>query len=123
MFYGNYDSDGNYIGFYTKDIHGENIPTPNIELSEREWQEALTDNYKVINGRHTYCEPVPLDIEQIKQQKLTVLDAEYQSQFAELSEAFGIATLGDNIDLIANIKTDYVELKAEYDTKRGEINV
>lgn len=50
---GTYNNDGEYTGFYTKEIH-ENIPQPNIELSEEEWQQALSKNYKVINGIHTY---------------------------------------------------------------------
>lgn len=50
---GTYNNDGEYTGFYTEEIH-KNIPQPNIELSEEEWQQALTKNYKVINGIHTY---------------------------------------------------------------------
>lgn len=50
---GTYNNDGEYTGFYTKEIH-KNIPQPNIELSEEEWQQALSKNYKVINGIHTY---------------------------------------------------------------------
>lgn len=56
-----------------------------------------------------------------KEQNIASLDAEYQPQFAELSQALGVAMLADNTDLITSIKTDYVSLKAEYDTKRGEI--
>jgi hypothetical protein len=121
MYYGNYENDGNYIGFYTKDIHGENIPTPNIELTDEEWQEALTGNYKVIKGKHTYASYVPTTSE-IRQQQLSTLDAEYQPQFTSLSQALGMATLSDNTVLITSIKADYVALKTEYDTKRGEID-
>ncbi|MTH18284.1 hypothetical protein GKZ88_22125 [Flavobacterium sp. LC2016-01] len=32
----------------------ENIPQPNIELTEEEWQQALSKNYKVINNKHTH---------------------------------------------------------------------
>lgn len=48
-----YDNVGEYTGFYTEEIH-KNIPQPNIELNEEEWQQALSKNYKVINGIHTY---------------------------------------------------------------------
>ncbi len=121
MYYGNYDNEGKYIGFYTKDIHGKNIPAPNIELSEKEWQEALTGDYKVLKGKHTYAPYVPT-IDEIKQQELSTLDAEYQPQFAELSSALSMATLSDNTNLLTSIKADYAALKAEYDAKRGEIN-
>jgi hypothetical protein len=49
------------------------------------------------------------------------LDVKYQPRFTELSQALGMATLAENTDLIASIKADYAALKAEYDTKRGEI--
>ncbi|BDU25098.1 MULTISPECIES: tail fiber assembly protein [unclassified Flavobacterium] len=50
---GTYDQNGEYTGFYVEGIH-ENIPQPNIELTEEEWQQALSKNYKVINGTHTH---------------------------------------------------------------------
>jgi len=56
-----------------------------------------------------------------KEDKFTALDAEYQLQFAELSQALGMAVLADNADLITSIKADYVELKADYDAKREVI--
>lgn len=55
-------------------------------------------------------------------QMLSSLDAEYQPQFLELSQALGVAMLADNALLITNLKLDYAELKDEYDTKRGEID-
>lgn len=52
MYYGNYNEAGEYLGFYTKKIH-ENIPSPSVELTEKEWREALSGDYKVILGSHT----------------------------------------------------------------------
>lgn len=54
MYKGSYNENGEYTGFYVEGIH-ENIQQPNIELTEEEWQQALSKNYKVINGKHTYC--------------------------------------------------------------------
>jgi hypothetical protein len=51
--YATYDENGKYIGFYNHEIHGNNIPTPNIELNQDEWQEAMTGCYSVVNGLHT----------------------------------------------------------------------
>ena len=31
------------LGWYTKDIHGNNIPTPNVEVTEEVWNKALED--------------------------------------------------------------------------------
>lgn len=53
MYKGSYNENGEYTGFYVEGIH-ENIPQPNIELTEEEWQQALSKNYKVIDGKHTY---------------------------------------------------------------------
>jgi hypothetical protein len=53
MYKGTYNENGDYTGFYVEGIH-ENIPEPHIELTEEEWQQALSKNYKVIEGKHTY---------------------------------------------------------------------
>ncbi|WP_082603516.1 tail fiber assembly protein [Flavobacterium sp. Root901] len=53
MYKGTYNENGEYTGFYVEGIH-ENIPQPNIDLTEAEWQQALSKNYKVINGKHAY---------------------------------------------------------------------
>lgn len=53
MYKGSYNENGEFTGFYVEGIH-ENIQQPNIELTEEEWQQALSKNYKVINGKHTY---------------------------------------------------------------------
>ena len=65
IYYGHYNEDGEYRGFFTKEIHGDNIDVPNIELSEEQWKEALTGNFKVINGAHTYVAP-PDNLEELK---------------------------------------------------------
>ncbi|KAF2507133.1 hypothetical protein EYY60_21745 [Flavobacterium zhairuonense] len=53
MYKGTYNENGDYTGFYVEGIH-ESIPQPNIELTEEEWQQALSKNYKVIEGKHTF---------------------------------------------------------------------
>lgn len=53
MYKGTYNEKGEYTGFYVEGIH-ENIPQPYIELTEEQWQQALSKNYKVIDGQHTY---------------------------------------------------------------------
>jgi hypothetical protein len=65
IYYGHYNEDGEYRGFFTKEIHGDNIDAPNIELSEEQWQEALTGNFRVIDGAHTYVAP-PENIDELK---------------------------------------------------------
>jgi hypothetical protein len=58
IYYATYNENGEYTGFYTLQMHGENIPTPNIELTEEQWKEACISSkegkYKCINGIHTF---------------------------------------------------------------------
>jgi len=65
IYYGHYNEEGFYRGFFTKEVHGDNIDEPYIELTEQEWKEALTGNYKVVNGQHTYIAP-PDNLEELK---------------------------------------------------------
>ncbi|WP_082210688.1 tail fiber assembly protein [Flavobacterium sp. ABG] len=53
MYKGTYNKKGEYTGFYVEGVH-ENIPKPNIELTKEEWQQALSKDYKVVDGVHTY---------------------------------------------------------------------
>lgn len=58
MYYAHYNEEGVYVGFYLEEIHGSNIPTPNITLTPQEWSQALTGDYKVVEGAHTYSPTV-----------------------------------------------------------------
>ena len=31
------------LGWYTKDVHGNNIPTPNVEVTDDVWKKSLED--------------------------------------------------------------------------------
>ncbi|AIF51268.1 hypothetical protein [Pelosinus sp. UFO1] len=102
------------------------IPTPYIEITDSEhddWMQNQSTRKIDIDTKKLveYTPPAP-SVEVIRQNKLSALDAEYQPQFAELSQALGMAMLSENTDLITSIKADYAELKTEYDTKRGEID-
>ena len=32
------------LGWYTKDVHGDKIPTPNVEVTDDVWKKALEDS-------------------------------------------------------------------------------
>lgn len=70
IFYGNYNDEGDYIGFYLEEIHGDRIPSQVIPLTENQWKQALNGHCKVINGEHTYIEPIPPTQEEINEQIL-----------------------------------------------------
>ena len=102
------------------------IPTPYIAITDAEHDEWMqnqsTRKIDIETKKLVEHTPPTPSAEAILAQRIVTLDAEYQPQFAELSSALGMATLAGNNDLIISIKTDYMSLKAEYDTKRGEIN-
>lgn len=59
MRYATVAEDGRYTGFYSKEVHGDNIPTPNVELTDEQWEQATSGNQKTgrwkwINGQHTF---------------------------------------------------------------------
>ena len=89
IYYGHYNEEGFYRGFFTREIHGDNIDEPYIELTEEQWKEALTGHYKVVNGQHTYIAP-PDNLEEIK--AYSILRSErntllYQSDWTQLADA------------------------------------
>lgn len=87
MYYGNYNKEGFYIGFYSKEIHGDKIPKPNIPLSPKEWQEATTGDYKVVGKKHTFfLKPGPTEEELsdwIRTERNSLLSSSDWTQFPD----------------------------------------
>jgi hypothetical protein len=68
--FGKYDENGKYIGFYDDTLHSK-IPTENIiEITNEQRNEAMTHQYRVIDGVHTY---VPFTQEELEEKKLKSL--------------------------------------------------
>ena len=65
-YYGLYDNDGYYLGFYPTDIWAEeDIPAGNkIELTKEQWQEGILNTCRVVDGQHTIVQPTSQQIEQ-----------------------------------------------------------
>jgi hypothetical protein len=121
MYYGHYNEEGVYIGFYTKDIHGENIAEPNVKLNETEWREALTSDFKVINGLHTkFKEPGPDEMTLLKSMRSDRNGLLSQSDWTQFTDVTlsedkrlewnqyrqALRDLPDNIDLYNQIFPD-----------------
>ena len=67
--------DKNLKGWYTSEIHSE-IPTPNIEVTEEEWQEALRINANYYDGKvFSYKAPILTTEEIIKKEALELKSA------------------------------------------------
>ena len=72
-YYATYNEQGDYTGFYTEEIHGDNIPTPNIQLTEDQWLEANNSRCKVVDGVHALN---PITEEELLDVKYTRLRGE-----------------------------------------------
>ena len=79
MKYAHYDPQtGRLLGWYTKEIHGDNIPEPYIEVDDTVWQEALDKNYNYVDAENktlSYKDFRTLD--QIKQAKKLEIESTY----------------------------------------------
>lgn len=121
MYFAHYDQNGQILGFYTSDIHGDNIPTPNIEITYEQWQECLNNQGRrkvdVITKQIVTCEPPA----PTKDQLLAQLDAEYAPQFQQLQQSWAAIQLDGNTALVNELQTEYQALKQEYQTKREAI--
>ncbi|GMB00935.1 hypothetical protein [Pelosinus sp. IPA-1] len=122
MYLATFDNQGKRITSYVVGLH-KDIPADAIPISDEEQALYATNKYYMgTDGKPTEIPVYVPTADEIKQQKISALDAKYQPQFTELSQALGMATLADNTELIASIKADYIALKIEYDTKRGELD-
>jgi hypothetical protein len=121
----NYDSNGNILGYYPDAIGYSIIPEPYIEIDEATHQDCINNQgfRKIDEATKTiikYTSPVPT-AEEIKKQRITQLDAEYNPQFDALTLAWATAyMLGDTVTADAR-KTDKTALTNEYNTKKGVI--
>ena len=52
MKYANIDKNNKILGWYDKDIHTE-IPTPNIEVTDEQWQIAINSGHNKVNKDRT----------------------------------------------------------------------
>lgn len=53
-YYAYYDAiTGNILGFFSDEIHGDNIPDPNIEITEKEWHDAVLNQDRRKVSRET----------------------------------------------------------------------
>ncbi|QGQ95878.1 hypothetical protein EHS13_13830 [Paenibacillus psychroresistens] len=66
QYYANADINGKIIGFYNDDVHTEEqIPETAIEITEEQWQDALSNprKYRVISGVFTARTQAEIDQE------------------------------------------------------------
>lgn len=87
MYKGYYNKKtGEYIGFFIEGIHSE-IPTPTIDLTEEEWEKAITGDYKVVKGKNTFYEKpgpsIEYQLESMRRERNSLLAASDWTQFPD----------------------------------------
>lgn len=106
MKYVNYNADTNEIlGFYDDSIHNT-IPTPNIKISDDEWQEALQIGANYIEKGKPTKQEIEID-EHTKQL------SEIQAEIAECENYIRHALIIGNNAVLENLRAEYKELIAE----------
>jgi len=109
MKYVNYDAKTNEIlGFYDDEIH-ENIPEPNIEISDEEWREALNKNANSVDVKNQKL--VRVEVEQEIDEKEREL-AELEAQIKECENDIRRALIIGNTAVLENLRSEYKELIA-----------
>ncbi len=59
MKYAHYDSSNKIVGYYDNKVHKQ-IPTPNIEITDQEWADALSGRHNtIVGGKTTFVAYVP----------------------------------------------------------------
>lgn len=96
----------------------ENEDTDVIILENDEWLNP--SDLTIVDGE-IKVNTITQTAEEIKVAKLTALDAECQPQFTALAQSLGLATLDGDQTVMDGIKEDYAALKAQYQTKKEEI--
>ncbi|WP_182185579.1 hypothetical protein [Pectinatus frisingensis] len=109
--------------FYNSDVH-DNIPNGALEISNTDYQTFFSNSgkYYFININNTaILSKITYSADEIRQQKIDTLNAEYQPQFNDLAQSLGLAMLSNDTAAQDSIKTDYTALKTEYTNKKGII--
>lgn len=110
----NYDAvSGEIEGLYCREIHGENIPEPNIEIDMATWQKLLSEQGRwkinVSTKELLYIDPPAPTPEEVKKQ----IAASYQPTFDALAVCFNRANCDSNTEAAKNIQTTYQTVKAQ----------
>lgn len=127
-----FDSDGRRIATVLSDIHYHTdaerqkyIDDGYIETSDEDYAYYVGNRGTGANGTGYVrgADGKPTDAPAIvvtTEQKQASIAADYESQISELKDALATATLAGDESLIAELKTEYAEVKAEYESALKE---
>lgn len=127
-----FDSDGRRIATVLSDIHYHTdaerqkyIDDGYIETSDEDYAYYVGNRGTGANGTGYVrgADGMPTDAPAIvvtTAQKQASIAADYESQISELKDALATATLAGDESLIAELKEEYAEVKAEYEAALKE---
>lgn len=90
MKYLNFDDNGNILGFYTEEIHGNNIPENTLSITESKWQEILengSDLYRIdlsLKKVIEYIKPLEERILELKTNKIKEFNQHAKQELRDL---------------------------------------
>lgn len=116
MKYANYDKNFWLVGFYDDKIHDE-IPAPNVKLSDEEWKAALNSGANFVqNGKLVYKQKEMSAVD-LKQKEL----AELEEQIKEIESYIRHAILIGNDSVLPKLREEYKELLSEKEKLQKEV--
>jgi hypothetical protein len=118
----NYDATtGKIKGFFPDTETYSSIPDPNIEIDEATHLDCI-NNPGLRKVDIATLEIITCTLpETTTDEKIAALDAEYESQFTSLSQAYSTALMAGDTTTAADVQADYATLKSEYTEKLGAI--
>jgi len=109
MKYAHYDKKEKMIlGYYDDEIHND-IPEPNIEISDEDWLRALNENANSVDVKNQKL--VRVEVEQEIDEKEREL-AELEAQIKECENDIRRALIIGNTVVLENLRSEYKELIA-----------
>lgn len=90
-----------------------------IEQNGTEWNNAV-QNDLIYSAGQLVQRPAPTE-EELREQKLTALDSEYNQKISDVETEMAKANAIGDTEYLAELKEERESLVSEYTTKRGEI--
>lgn len=132
MYLSKFDEDGRRIATVLDDIHFSTdaekqayLDDGYVETSEEDYAYYVGNRGNGANGTGYIrgADGKPTDAPAVvvtTAQKQASIAADYESQIGELKDALATATLAGDESLIAELKTEYAEVKSEYEAALKE---
>lgn len=110
MKYAHYDKDKKrLLGYYDDEIHND-IPEPNIKISDEDWAKALNENANSVDVKNQKL--VRVEVEQEIDEKEREL-AEFEARIKEWEEYIRNALIIGNTAVLEDLRAEYKELLAQ----------